>query len=117
MDVLAVHGSAREAVLRARAGEGPTLLEFLTYRYAGHSRGDPGGYRTKEELHLWRAQDPIPRCSQMLMRQYGASEEKLQLIDHECQQMIEQAVEFARASPDPLPDQLLSAVYASGGSA
>lgn len=117
MDVLAVHRSAREAVSRARAGEGPTLLEFLTYRYAGHSRGDPGGYRTKEELHLWRAQDPIPRCSQVLMRQYGASEEKLQLIDHECQEMVEQAVEFARASPDPSPDQLLTAVYASGGSA
>ena len=51
-----------------------------------------------------------------LMQQYGASEEKLQLMNHECQEMVEQAVEFARASPDPSPDQLLAAVYSSGGS-
>ena len=60
MDVLAVHESARQAIERARAGEGPTLLEYLTYRYAGHSRGDPGGYRTKEELRLWREKTLYP---------------------------------------------------------
>jgi TPP-dependent pyruvate/acetoin dehydrogenase alpha subunit len=116
MDVVAVHRSAREAVSRARAGEGPTLLEFLTYRYAGHSRGDPGGYRTREELQLWRSQDPIPRCARTLTQQYGASEEQLQVINHECQEIVEQAVEFARADPAPSPDQLLAAVYASGSS-
>ncbi|MFN7999187.1 MAG: thiamine pyrophosphate-dependent enzyme [Bryobacteraceae bacterium] len=117
MDLLAVHRSTQQAVERARAGEGPTLLEFLTYRYAGHSRGDPGGYRTKEELQLWRAQDPIPRCSRTLIEQHGASEGQLQRINHECQEMVEQAVEFARAEPYPSPDQLLVAIYASGGSA
>jgi TPP-dependent pyruvate/acetoin dehydrogenase alpha subunit len=114
MDVLAVHQSARQAVTRARAGEGPTLLEFLTYRYAGHSRGDPGGYRTKEELQMWRKQDPIPRCREVLLRQYGAGEEELQYVDRDCQKMVEAAVDFARSSPNPRPDDLRAAVYASG---
>jgi TPP-dependent pyruvate/acetoin dehydrogenase alpha subunit len=116
MDVLAVSQAAHQAVSRARAGDGPTLLEFLTYRYAGHSRGDPGGYRTKEELQLWRQQDPIPRCRQLLMRQYSVGEQELQLMDKECQDMIEEAVAFARSSPDPSPDDVRTAVFASGES-
>jgi acetoin:2,6-dichlorophenolindophenol oxidoreductase subunit alpha len=116
MDVLAVSQSAHQAVSRARAGDGPTLLEFLTYRYAGHSRGDPGGYRTKEELQLWRQQDPIPRCRELLMRQYSVGEQELQLVDKECQEMVEEAVAFARSSPDPSPDDVLTAVFASGAS-
>jgi len=115
MDILAVYQATREAVARARAGEGPTLLEFLTYRYAGHSRGDPGGYRTKEELQKWRELDPIPRCREVLMRQYGASAESLQLIEDECQESVEDSVEFARSSPNPASGELRAAVYASGG--
>ncbi len=114
MDVLAVSRSARQAVSRARAGDGPTLLEFLTYRYAGHSRGDPGGYRTKEELLLWRQQDPVARCREVLTRQYNVGEQELQLVDKESQDMVEEAVAFARSSPDPSPDEVRTAVFASG---
>jgi TPP-dependent pyruvate/acetoin dehydrogenase alpha subunit len=113
MDLMAVHQLVREAVARARAGEGPTFLECLTYRYAGHSRGDPGGYRTKEELHRWREQDPIPRCREVIKRQYGVEEGEFEKIARECQQSVEAAIDFARSSSDPLPDELEAAVYAS----
>src|SRR6185503_2287547 len=61
MDVEVVHRAAAEAVARARRGDGPTLIECKTYRYRGHSRGDPGGYRTKEEHREWVERDPIER--------------------------------------------------------
>jgi acetoin:2,6-dichlorophenolindophenol oxidoreductase subunit alpha len=113
MDVLAVHQAARQAIARARAGEGPTLLEFLTYRYAGHSRGDPGGYRTKEELDLWRKRDPLPQCRDVLIRQHDAAEDALERVDSECQQWVEDAIEFARSSPEPDPAELYTSVYGS----
>jgi pyruvate dehydrogenase E1 component alpha subunit len=111
MDLMAVHQAARSAVARARAGDGPTLLEFLTYRYAGHSRGDPGGYRTKEELELWRKRDPLLQCRGILTQQYGAKEDAFVRVDSECQQWVEDAVEFARSSPDPEPSDLYTSVY------
>ena len=117
MDVLAVYQSAGEAVKRARSGEGPTLLEYLTYRYAGHSRGDPGGYRTKEELRLWRERDPITHCRELLSRNYGASEDEFERVDRESRELVEAAVEFARSSPDPRPEDVLTAVYSSGAGA
>jgi TPP-dependent pyruvate/acetoin dehydrogenase alpha subunit len=104
MDVVAVHAAAQQAVSRARAGEGPTLLEFLTYRYAGHSRGDPGGYRSKEELEVWRKKDPVLRCRALLEQQHGVSQDEWERLDQECQDIVEDAIEFARSSPDPEPD-------------
>jgi TPP-dependent pyruvate/acetoin dehydrogenase alpha subunit len=113
MDLLAVHQAARQAVARARSGDGPTLLEFLTYRYAGHSRGDPGGYRSKEEMELWRKRDPLPQCRSILLQQHGAKQEELDHVERECQQWVEDAVEFARSSPDPEPADLYTSVYGS----
>ena len=115
MDLLAVHQSARQAVERARAGDGPTLLEFETYRYAGHSRGDPGGYRTKDELKLWRDKDPIVRCHQLLSEKYSASQQELQQVNDECQQVVEDAATFARASNEPRLEELFTAVYGTHG--
>ena len=82
MDVLAVHQAAEKAVRRARAGKGPTLLECKTYRYTGHSRGDPCGYRSKEEVAHWKARDPIPRCHKILIEQFAKSEAALDEIQH-----------------------------------
>ena len=101
MDVLAVHQATLEAVGRARQGHGPTLLECKTYRYAGHSRGDPGGYRTREEVQRWRDRDPIPHMRTLLITERGMAEEELISIENACQSEVEEAVEFARNSPEP----------------
>jgi len=112
MDVVAVYQSATEAVERARCGEGPTLLECKTYRYSGHSRGDPGGYRSKEEVECWRERDPIKRCREMLITDYEQKEQDLERIESECQTEVEDAVEFARSSLDPEPAACFEHVYA-----
>ncbi len=112
MDVIAVHRSAAEAVNRARRGEGPTLLEYKTYRYSGHSRGDPGGYRSKEEVQHWHKRDPILRCRELLVTEYEQNEQDLECIERECQAEVEDAIEFARSSPDPAPEECFEHVYA-----
>ncbi|MGE5141597.1 MAG: thiamine pyrophosphate-dependent enzyme [Rudaea sp.] len=114
MDVVTVYESASQAVARARRGEGPTLLEYKTYRYSGHSRGDPGGYRTKEEVKEWRERDPIARCRRLLIEQFGETQEHLDEIARECQAEVEAAVEFARSSPDPDPSTAYEHVFADG---
>ena len=101
MDVLAVHQAMLEAVEWARQGNGPTLLECKTYRYAGHSRGDPGGYRSREEVQRWRERDPIPHMRTLLIKERGLVEEELISIENACQSEVEEAVEFARNSPEP----------------
>ena len=111
MDVIQTYESAQRAIARARGGEGPTLLEYKTYRFAGHSRGDPGGYRTRDEVAMWRARDPIPRLREALMGEYGRREEELDEIERACRAEVEDAVNFARNSPEPAPDELLSTVY------
>ena len=106
MDVLAVHGAAETAVARARAGEGPTLLECKTYRFVGHSRSDARGYRSREEEAAWWARDPLVRL-RALIPAPGAAE-----IDESVEAELDDAVEFARASPDPDPAEVLGDVYA-----
>ncbi|MCL6509283.1 MAG: hypothetical protein K6U78_01200 [Anaerolineae bacterium] len=111
MDVVAVFESARAAVARARRGAGPTLLEYTCYRYMGHSRGDPGNYRDREELANWRSRDPIPRCRTQLIHDYGQDERALDAIEAECQAEVEAAVAFAMSSPDPSPAEALQNAY------
>jgi pyruvate dehydrogenase E1 component alpha subunit len=115
MDVEAVYGAAREAVARARRGGGPTLLECLTYRYSGHSRGDPGGYRTGDEVQFWRQRDPIPRCREALITRHSLAAEALTRIEQECQEQVEDAVSFARYSPEPDATACYTNVYRAGG--
>jgi pyruvate dehydrogenase E1 component alpha subunit len=112
MDVVAVHKAAAEAVERARAGKGPTLLELKTYRYLGHSRGDPGGYRSKEEVESWRRRDPIPRCREVLMKEHGRKAAELDAIEQSCQTEVEDSVRFAQESPEPPPESAREHVYA-----
>lgn len=111
MDVSAVYESAVQAVERARCGKGPTLLEYMTFRYAGHSRGDPGGYRTKEELQRWRERDPVRKCRDLLAH-FKVNEADLVCIEKQCQEEVENAVEFARSNPEPSPEACTEHVYA-----
>jgi pyruvate dehydrogenase E1 component alpha subunit len=116
MDVTAVHESAKQAVERARSGYGPTLLEYKTFRYAGHSRGDPGGYRTQDEVKRWKERDPIGRARALVIQQCGLSEAEIEIIEQKCQDEVEDAVEFAQMSPDPAQDGCTEHVFASGAS-
>jgi pyruvate dehydrogenase E1 component alpha subunit len=112
MDVLAVRTVAQEAVARARAGEGPTLIECLTYRFRGHSLADPDEMRSKEERDLWLTRDPIKRLIAHLVEQKLASADELKAIDRRIQQDIEEAVKFAIESPEPDPSELYRFVFA-----
>jgi TPP-dependent pyruvate/acetoin dehydrogenase alpha subunit len=94
-DVLAVRDATRHAVAIARAGDGPTLLEGLTYRHKGHSRVDPGKYRPKEEVEAWLGRDPIPRLAQQL------DPETAERIRAKVEQEVEAALDAARAAPFP----------------
>jgi TPP-dependent pyruvate/acetoin dehydrogenase alpha subunit len=112
MDALAVYESAREAVNQARAGGGPTLLEYKTYRYKGHSRGDPGNYRSPEELELWRERDPLPLFRQRLIDALGVEEATLIAVEESCRVEVEAAIRAAQAAPEPAPEKLHQSVYA-----
>ena len=112
MDVEAVYRAASVAIGRARAGAGPTLIECKTYRYRGHSRGDPGGYRTEAEHGEWMARDPIERLRARLTRDFAVTGERLETIERKQQELVEAAVDFALASPDPPPASVSEHVFA-----
>ncbi len=112
MDVLAVHNVAKEAVARARAGEGPTLIECLTYRFRGHSLADPDELRSKEEKDLWFARDPLKKFAAYLVEQNLAQEDELKSIEKKIQGVVDDAVQFALESPEPSSDELYKYVFA-----
>jgi pyruvate dehydrogenase E1 component alpha subunit len=109
-DVEAVHGVVTDAVVRARAGEGPTLIEAKTYRYGEHAEFPgftPPQYRTEAELTAWRARDPIEIFSRRLQDSAVLSQGELQRMRSEVQAEVEAALVFARHSADPEPKELL----------
>ena len=112
MDLLAVYGAAGEAIKRARQGDGPTLLECKTYRFMGHSRFEPAGYRSKEEVEAWKKRDPIPMFREWLLKSLLASEAEFEEIDNAVTKEIEAAVAFAEQSPDPEPDDYAPYIFA-----
>jgi pyruvate dehydrogenase E1 component alpha subunit len=112
MDVLAVRAIAQEAVARARAGEGPTLIECLTYRFRGHSLADPDELRSKDEKDEWLARDPIKQFERYLLEHNLASAEDLKGIDRKIQDLVDEAVEFAEQSPEPDPSELHRYIFA-----
>lgn len=112
MDVLAVRSVAQEAVARARAGEGPTLIEALTYRFRGHSLADPDEMRSKAEKEFWFSRDPIKKLAADLIEQNLADDAELKAIDRKIQEVIEEAVKFAESSPEPDPSELYRFVFA-----
>ena len=115
MDLLAVHRAAGEAVDTARAGKGPTLLEFKTYRFMGHSRFEPSTYRTKEELAEWKRRDPIARFRAALLSDLGAAEAEVAVVETAVKEAIEESVRFAETSPDPAPDDWKRYIFAGEG--
>jgi 2-oxoisovalerate dehydrogenase E1 component len=103
-DVLAVWQVMAQAVARARRGEGPTLIESKTYRTVGHHEGEPlvGTYRTQEELDLWKTRDPIPRFRKVLVENLKLAESsELDELENKVRREMDEAVEFARRSPEP----------------
>jgi pyruvate dehydrogenase E1 component alpha subunit len=115
MDFFDVFEKAGEAIARAREGEGPTLLECKTYRYYGHYVGDPLTYRTKEEVEdVRQRRDPLETFERRTVEEMGLlSADELREVDSEVQGAIRQAVEFAEASEEPSPEDVLTDVYVS----
>lgn len=112
MDVLAVRTIAKEAVRRARAGEGPTLIECLTYRFRGHSLADPDELRSKAEKEAWLSRDPIKKLGSYLTDKQLVAEDELKAIDRRIQEVVDDAVLFAQESPEPDPSELYRFVFA-----
>jgi TPP-dependent pyruvate/acetoin dehydrogenase alpha subunit len=111
-DALAVHAATTAAVERARSGGGPSFIECQTYRFEGHYFGEPQVYRSREEVEeARRSRDPIARLEDMLEVEYGIDVEELQALEAEASEVIREALEFARESPDPLPETLREYVY------
>jgi len=111
-DVLAVYEAAKDAVNRARSGEGPTLIECKTYRHKGHSRWDPATYRPKEEVEEWLEKDPVARLKKRLLEDRVLSDAKAAEMEREVARAVEDAVKFAMDSPYPAPEEALEDVYA-----
>ncbi len=111
MSVENVHTAVAEAAERARAGEGPTLLEFRTYRYKGHSMSDPAKYRTKEELEDYKGRDSIESVAATILKNKWATEEELEQIDEKIKARVMDAVKFAEDSPYPDPSELYTDIY------
>ncbi len=111
-DVLAVYDVVEEAVERARAGKGPTLIECKTYRWRGHSKSDAQRYRTREEVESWKKKDPIARFRAYLLKEGVLSEDEIEQIDKEAHELIEEAVAFAESSPEPRVEEIMEGVYA-----
>ncbi len=111
-DPIPVYDEVKKAAQRARDGQGPALIECLTYRRGGHKRDDPGTYRDPEEVEAWFKTDPLPAFRQRLLTDARFNEARVGSIEEEIQQTLKDAVEFALASPDPAPPIALEHVYA-----
>lgn len=111
----AVHEAVARAVKRARAQEGPTLLEIKTYRYKGHSMSDPAKYRSKEEVEEYKEKDPIDYVLGVIKKNKWATDEEIQAIDDRVHQEVEDCVKFAEESPYPSDDEMYKDVYAEEG--
>jgi acetoin:2,6-dichlorophenolindophenol oxidoreductase subunit alpha len=112
-DVLVVHDAVRRAAERARAGEGPTILEARTYRHFGHSRTDPAKYRPEDEVAQWLARDPLTIAKGQLAER-GVGEDEIDQADARARQLVAAAIDAAKAAPDADPAEALVDVWADG---
>ncbi|MGD0862926.1 MAG: thiamine pyrophosphate-dependent dehydrogenase E1 component subunit alpha [Candidatus Limnocylindrales bacterium] len=113
-DALVVLDAARAAVARARAGEGPTLIECKTYRYKGHSRFEPAKYRPAGELEQWLERDPIRRLEDELLSESRSSKDELDTIRQDVEHEVAEAIEFARSSPPAGPAKAAAMAFVAG---
>jgi pyruvate dehydrogenase E1 component alpha subunit len=115
-DADAVWRTAQTAYAKARAGDGPSLIEAKTYRHYGHSRADPGKYRPDAEVAAWMERDPIPFYRKRLI-EFGFDESVVEGIDAEVLAQVDEATETAKASPEPSIEIVEQEMWADGGSA
>lgn len=112
MDVFAVKKATEDALDYIRSGNGPYLMEVMTYRYRGHSMSDPGNYRTKEEVASVKDNsDPIENLKTIILKKKFSTEEELKAIDKEIRAEVNQAAEFAQNSSEPEPSELMTDIY------
>lgn len=112
MNVEEVHDAVSRAAERARSGEGPTLLEFRTYRYKGHSMSDPQKYRTKEEVEQYKQRDPIEQVRATILGKKMATEADLAVIEQKVNAQVEESVKFAEESKFPEVEEAMRDIYA-----
>jgi len=112
MDVLAVKEVAEKAIAKARSGEGPTLIEALTYRFRGHSLADPDELRSVEEKEAWIAKDPIVRLSNYILDNKIDNQASLNNIKNKVNQVIDESIDFALSSPEPNVEDLKKYLFA-----
>jgi len=113
-DADAVYRAARDAYAKARAGEGPSLIECMTYRHSGHSRADPAKYRPEGELEKWKERDPVKIYRERL-QQFGVAEDVIAKIESDARRLVDEATEACKAAPMPPLELLTTDVYADGG--
>lgn len=111
MDIMAVRMAAEEAIAYVRSGKGPYFLEIITYRFRGHSMGDPERYRKTEEVKKYQENDPIGIYRRYLVEHNVITEAELDMIDDRIEQEVNEAVQFAENSPEPGPEALFENVY------
>lgn len=111
MDVLAVQAASAKMLEEIRAGGGPRFLEINTYRFRGHSMGDPERYRKADEVHRYQENDPIGMFRKYLIANSIASEEEIVKLEDAVEEEVRDAVEFAENSPEPAPEELFTNVY------
>jgi pyruvate dehydrogenase E1 component alpha subunit len=111
MNVIDVRAKAQKIIERVRSESKPFLLEVVTYRFMGHSMGDPERYREKEEVEKWRDDDPIGIYRRHLMEKEKFDKNALDEVEEQVEAQLQEAVEFARSSPEPDPDTLFDNIY------
>ena len=112
MNLIEVRQAAEEHLKFVRSGNGPFFLEAVTYRYRGHSMGDPERYREKDEVEKWQEEDPIGIYRRHLLNEKIATGEELDELDDKVEAEVQEAVEFAESSPEPAPEELFTDIYA-----
>lgn len=111
MNVVEVYEATEAAIERIHDGKGPQFLDVITYRYEGHSMGDPLRYRTKDEVEKWREDDPIGVLERIIYDEKAAEKNDLEKIDEEVEKVVQEAVDFAEQSPFPDPATLFDDIY------
>jgi len=113
-DADVVYRTARAAYARARAGNGPSLIECMTYRHSGHSRADPAKYRPPGELEAWMQRDPVKLYRKRLI-EFGFDEDEVARIEQDSKRKVDEATAACKAAPPPPEELLTTDVYADGG--
>jgi pyruvate dehydrogenase E1 component alpha subunit len=111
MDFFKMQSVAERAIAAAREGKGPSFIEAKCYRYRGHSMSDPGTYRTKEEVELWKSRDPIPRLKAAIRNDFEIGDEAFDEIDRKVDEVLDEAVRFAEAGAEVPVERLYEDLY------